>query len=76
MAKSKAKKMREKLVREGLSDPSIKRGGEYDFSLFTRKTKTKKELLDSRNNKKSFHDHANDDGDSFCIFLSFSISLV
>ncbi|WP_088808632.1 MULTISPECIES: hypothetical protein [Listeria] len=45
MAKSKAKKQREKLVREGRLNPEIKRSPFHTLDLSTRKTKTKKDAL-------------------------------
>lgn len=45
MAKSKAKKMREKRVREGRIDPAINRGVYALADLSTRRNKTKKGSL-------------------------------
>ncbi len=45
MAKSKAKKQREKRVREGRLNPEIKRSPFHTLDLSTRKTKTKKDVL-------------------------------
>ncbi|MBB2481901.1 hypothetical protein H5P36_17135 [Bacillus sp. APMAM] len=45
MSKSKAKKRREKLVREGKRNPSENRGVYALTDMRTRKTKTKKEVL-------------------------------
>ena len=45
MAKSKARKLREKLVREGYRDPANGRGTYALENLSTRKTKTKAEKL-------------------------------
>lgn len=45
MAKSKAKKMREKCVREGRVDPTINRGIYALADLSTRRSKTKKGTL-------------------------------
>jgi len=45
MSKSKAKKRREKLVREGKRNPLENRGIYALTDMRTRKTKTKKELL-------------------------------
>lgn len=45
MAKSKAKKMREKLEREGKRNPELGRGTFALVKLTTRKTKTKQEKM-------------------------------
>ncbi|WP_456279314.1 hypothetical protein [Bacillus sp. AK128] len=45
MAKSKAKKIREKNVREGKRNPEASRSPFAHLDLTTRKTKTKKDLL-------------------------------
>lgn len=55
MAKSKAKKYREKLVREGRLNPEIKRSPFHTLDLTTRKTKTKKDVL-YQNKNHSFGD--------------------
>lgn len=43
MAKSKAKKQRQHLVRNGRRDPELSRGNSADFSLHVRKTPTLRE---------------------------------
>ncbi|EUJ58841.1 hypothetical protein [Listeria fleischmannii] len=58
MAKSKAKKYREKLVREGRLNPEIKRSPFHTLDLTTRKTKTKKDVL-YQNKNHSFGDGEN-----------------
>lgn len=45
MAKSKARKSREKLIREGRLNPEIGRSPFAQLDLRTRKTKTKKDKL-------------------------------
>ncbi|WP_223591834.1 hypothetical protein [Neobacillus bataviensis] len=45
MAKSKAKKLREKLSREGKMNPEVKRSSFVHVDMRTRVTKTKKEHL-------------------------------
>lgn len=45
MSKSRARKMREKRIREGLMDPVRKRGTYASADLRTRKTKTKHEVM-------------------------------
>ncbi|KIL49477.1 hypothetical protein [Jeotgalibacillus soli] len=45
MSKSKARKMREKLVREGRLNPEIKRSPFTQADMRTRTTKTKKDHL-------------------------------
>ncbi|MGE8206429.1 uracil phosphoribosyltransferase [Heyndrickxia sp. NPDC080065] len=51
MAKSSAKKMREKLVREGRRNPEENRGIYALSDLRTRKTKTKEEVLRKQKHK-------------------------
>ncbi|AZK48330.1 hypothetical protein [Paenibacillus lentus] len=50
MAKSKAKRMRDKLIREGKRNPALSRSPFAAADLRTRRTKTKQELM-SQNNK-------------------------
>lgn len=45
MAKTKAKKMREKQVREGKMDVTIRRGSWGELNPCSRQTKSKKEVL-------------------------------
>lgn len=52
MSKSKAKKMREKLVREGRRNPELGRSPFSMLDLNARKTKTKKEKLNQMKHKK------------------------
>ncbi|MBP2239546.1 hypothetical protein J2Z40_000099 [Cytobacillus eiseniae] len=51
MAKSKAKKIREKLKREGKRNPEENRSPFAFADMRTRKTKTKKDLLDQKKQK-------------------------
>ncbi|MFT3654164.1 hypothetical protein DALLNEIH_00583 [Bacillus sp. B01(2024)] len=66
MAKSKAKKMREHLRRNGLRDAVLSRGAAPSFSTHERVTKTKKDRLERiKHKKRNPHDHKSDGGDSF-----------
>lgn len=67
MAKSKAKKLREKLTREGKMNPEIKRS-EFVFSdMRTRTTKTKKDHMYQFKHK----NHQSQDGnDGSFLFLN------
>lgn len=69
MAKSKAKKMREKLEREGLRNPETSRGVFALTDMRTRKTKTKKEKMFQSKHKKRFTDHQDGYGSSNRSFL-------
>lgn len=52
MAQTQAQKLRKRLAREGRYDVTQKRGGqEMAISTLTRKTKTKKEAMDSAHKK-------------------------
>ncbi|WP_239254420.1 hypothetical protein [Listeria ilorinensis] len=51
MAKSKAKKQREKWIREGHLDPVMKRSPFHTLDLHTRITKTKKDKLYQKKRK-------------------------
>lgn len=68
MAISKAKKKRQKLIREGHLNPEIKRSPFALIDLSSKQTKTKKGYLYSKKRK----NHQEDDS-FFCIFLSFHI---
>jgi hypothetical protein len=61
LAKSKAKKMREKIVREGRRNPETSRSPFIFVDMRTRKTKTKKDYL-YRDNKKNHSSHEGNDG--------------
>lgn len=68
MAISKAKKKRQKLIREGHLNPEIKRSPFALIDLSSKQTKTKKGYLYSKKRK----NHQKDDF-FLCIFLSFHI---
>ncbi|PGL72525.1 hypothetical protein [Bacillus sp. AFS055030] len=52
MSKSKARKLRDKLVREGKRNPELSRSSFAMLDLNTRKTKTKQEKLNQVKHKK------------------------
>ena len=54
MAKSKNKKMREKLVREGKNDPSMMRLTWGVFDGVTKRTPTKQEKLNKQKYKRDY----------------------
>ncbi|WP_299833174.1 hypothetical protein [uncultured Metabacillus sp.] len=74
MAKSKARKNREKQIREGKLDVTIKRGSWGEFKPYNRQTKTKKEALhhmETKHRKKN-HSHINyDENGSFQLLSNF-----
>lgn len=77
MAKSKAKKMREHLRRNGLRDAVLSRGAAPSFSTHERVTKTKKDRLERiKHKKRNPHDHRSDGGDSFFLPESRSLSMI
>ncbi len=51
MSKSKAKKQREKRIREGKRNPALNRGVYAMTDLATRKTKTKQEYMEQQRQK-------------------------
>ncbi|KUP09689.1 hypothetical protein Q73_02080 [Bacillus coahuilensis m2-6] len=57
MAKSKARKQREKLIREGRQDPVDNRSPFSQLNLCTKKTKTKKDVVYSRRRTNLESDH-------------------
>lgn len=66
MAKSKTKKMREHLKRNGMRDAVLSRGTAPSFSTHERVTKTKKDRLERiKHKKRNPYDHRSDDGGSF-----------
>jgi hypothetical protein len=72
MAKSKAKKIREKLTREGRRNPEENRSPFVFEDMRTRKTKTKKDLLYQK--KRKNHSPYNDISDgSFVIYINNNI---
>ncbi|MBM7662078.1 hypothetical protein JOC85_002885 [Bacillus mesophilus] len=73
MAKSKAKRFREKLAREGKRNPENSRSPFASLDLTTRKTKTKKDVLYSSKYKNG---QSNEDHDRSFYFCPFSKSLL
>ncbi|GIP57271.1 hypothetical protein MKX50_06995 [Paenibacillus sp. FSL W8-0186] len=72
MAKSKAKRMRDKLTREGRRNPELGRSPFAAADLRTRRTKTKQELLNqSKHKQKNLISYYGDDG-SFLLARSSS----
>ncbi|QST02770.1 hypothetical protein IMZ31_19665 (plasmid) [Pontibacillus sp. ALD_SL1] len=66
MGKSKAKKWREKRVREGLYNPEQSRGSWNGVHPVTKKTKTKQEKWSKLENKHKKHrPHENHEDDAF-----------
>ncbi|OYD59539.1 hypothetical protein CGZ90_06505 [Fictibacillus aquaticus] len=65
MAKSKAKKQREKSVREGKRSPASGRSIYAIADLRTRRTKTKQEKLQQNKHKGRSHQSYEDGGSSF-----------
>ncbi|TSB45616.1 hypothetical protein [Alkalicoccobacillus porphyridii] len=69
MARSKAKKKRMKIEREGRRNPSENRSPYAFVDLSTRITKTKKDYLYKRKSKNHFSSH--EDNDSFFLGTCF-----
>ena len=69
MSKSRAKKYRLKLEREGKRNPETLRGGLYTIDLSTRMTKTKKDKMEQFKHKKRFQHLTKDEGISFYLAL-------
>lgn len=68
MAKSKAKKMREKLTREGKRNPELSRSPFAALDMSTRKTKTKQDQLNQNKHKhKNLISYYGDDGSFFLV---------
>jgi len=65
LAKSKAKKLREKLAREGNLNPEAKRGNYVHADMRTRMTKTKKDHLYQFKHK----NHHSQDGNDGSFYL-------
>ncbi|MFD2627461.1 hypothetical protein [Oceanobacillus kapialis] len=61
MSKSKAKKQRQKQMREGRIDPTKLRSPYARLDLQTRKTKTKKDHLYRTKHQNRYPDHRGDD---------------
>lgn len=69
MAKSKAKKIREKLAREGNRNPKLSRSPFALTDLRTRKTKTKKDVL-YRSKYKNHHSSKGNNGSFYFAYMS------
>ncbi|MDU0154180.1 hypothetical protein [Bacillus cabrialesii] len=65
MAKSRARKKREHLLRNGGRDVLLSRGGSPSFSTHETMTKSKKEILNKRKYKNPYDHTAFDDKDFF-----------
>lgn len=65
MAQSKAKKLRQKLIREGKRSPELSRSPFAFADMRTRKTKTKLEQM----NKQKYKNHASAYGDDGSFYL-------
>ncbi|KAA0549961.1 hypothetical protein FZW96_01015 [Bacillus sp. BGMRC 2118] len=68
MAKSKAKRLREKLEREGIRNPELSRSPFAFSDLRTRKTKTKKEIL-YRSKHKNHHSIEGNNGSFYLLAI-------
>lgn len=71
MAKSKAKKVREKLIREGRRNPEENRSPFVFADMRTRRTKTKKDLLYQKKQKN--HSTYNDISDGSFYYIKKNI---
>jgi hypothetical protein len=71
MAKSKARKHREKLVREGIRNPENSRNPFAFADLRSRKTKTKKDLM-YRSSK--YKNHSSVEGKDGSFYLSIMVA--
>ena len=69
MAKSKAKKMREKLIREGNRNPSLNRGVYVMVDMKTRKTKTKQGKINQQKHKKRLSDAHSYESDTAFLYV-------
>lgn len=69
MAKSKAKKHREKMIREGKRNPLENRGIYVLADMRTRRTKTKMEKLQQQKYKGRIPYHDKEDFDLFTFFV-------
>ncbi|KXZ21934.1 hypothetical protein AXI59_11815 [Bacillus nakamurai] len=73
MAKSKARKKRAHLARNGVRDVSLSRGAQPSFSTHERMTKSKKDRLQNiKHKKRNPYDHYSDGRDSFFVPQSCS----
>lgn len=61
MAKSKSKKMRIKLEREGRRNPELERGSWNGINPVTKKTATLKDKLNKTKHKKRWNDSSKED---------------
>ncbi|MFB6467184.1 hypothetical protein ACE38V_10185 [Cytobacillus sp. Hz8] len=68
MAKSQAKKLRAKLVREGKRNPADNRSPFVYTDMRTRKTKTKKDYLYQKKHKNHLTDNVKDGS---CVFYCY-----
>ncbi|MDN3019253.1 hypothetical protein PH210_24075 [Paenibacillus sp. BSR1-1] len=75
MAKSKAKKLREKLEREGKMNPEAKRGSYVYADMRTRVTKTKKDHLYQFKHKNHQSQDGNDGSFYFTSYLILKFGL-
>ncbi|MNZ60917.1 hypothetical protein D3C78_789950 [compost metagenome] len=75
MAQSRAKKMRQKLMREGRRNPEEGRSPFAFADLRSRKTKSKTELINSSKNKFKNHDSYNGDDGSFLFVINSTFNL-
>jgi hypothetical protein len=76
MAKSKAKKIRRKLVREGKRNPETSRSPFAFVDLTTRKTKTKKDVLYAYKRKNHRSNVGNDGSFYFVWIKKFKLSVL
>ncbi|MDN4075550.1 uracil phosphoribosyltransferase [Fictibacillus sp. CENA-BCM004] len=67
MSKSKARKQRERLIREGRRNPLDDRGSYTLIDLRTRKTKTKTEKLNQQKHKGRLSDLQHPDKRPLCV---------
>ncbi|MGG1575746.1 uracil phosphoribosyltransferase [Fictibacillus sp. NRS-1165] len=67
MSKSKARKQRERLIREGRRNPLDDRGSYALIDLRTRKTKTKAEKLNQQKHKGRLSDLQHPDKRPLCV---------
>ncbi len=72
MAQSQAKKLRQKLIREGKRSPELSRSPFAFQDLRTRKTKTKQEQL----HRQKYKNHASPYGDDGSFYFQSSVSLL
>jgi hypothetical protein len=77
MAKTKAKKLREKLVREGKRNPNANRSNFSDTEMYkmmaSKKTKTKKEILNRIKHKERLSGAGYSDGSDRSFLLIITV---